>query len=639
MVFGIPFSKLEKKCWDYSQKIMRRGTSILRKGYRKQVLSEKEIADFRLYAMWADITSSTWAATEGNNFLPFHLGLSRPFDTMFPKKRMNYSLQNTSYATRPSVVTSLLYPGDDAPDFTLIKPDTVYESERYTDNNPFNTERLLTPQVMTERLNALAAYDIVKDSQGRKTAVPKPVIQGDGFENNYVSLSSYRGKKPVLLFLPDPTDAWAWNSHIVEMVDCLHKAYKEEVEFIFVNTTAYDGYMPVYDFIGPVPGKMIAGHPVSMEERARITKMFYMGHPQVSIPSLLDDVGQTTRNSYMDQGGTGSFCLVDIDGKVAYRDFGDIVLIDDKHKADQYDFELHDRMRIRTNALEIKIRELLKNNGKLIPSRKSGAIKGKPGVSLFEARITGIDTDSGEIGNAVGILKVEVPCEEKDAQPDAASSNRVENFYVSTNHPPKPINKPYTIHITEQTRFACVENGEYRILSLDDLSIDQRININCTPDGSESHPHTDSSFTAGIIYDDNLRLFHYERYEKNSIWFSGHITSIDAKKNIVTAVMPKKVAQEMKGYHFWKKEEDRATLLDRTKETVPIVRKWVEGRVPDRTYRFKIDGGTDFFINGSHGSFADLKKGDSISVDYRTIQDGQELIYPDILRVSGKLKT
>ncbi len=107
------------------------------------------------------------------------------------------------------------------------------------------------------------------------------------------------------------------HTHIAERVDCLYKIYRDQVEFLFINITVYDGYMPVYDYFGPAAGRMIADHPVTPAEKARTAKMFYMGHPQVSIPIVLDDMGQSTRNSFMDPGGAGSFCLVDIEGRVA----------------------------------------------------------------------------------------------------------------------------------------------------------------------------------------------------------------------------------------------------------------------------------------------------------------------------------
>ena len=61
---------------------------------------------------------------------------------------------------------------------------------------------------------------------------------------------------------------------------------------------------------------------------------------------------------------------------------------------------------------------------------------------------------------------------------------------------------------------------------------------------------------------------------KRTLWFCGDVKDIDLKKRIVTVIMPQDLTREMKGYFFWKEAKGRATLVDRTKETVPIVEKW-----------------------------------------------------------------
>jgi len=242
-VLGRPLDPVEGKCWDYCQRVMREGAALLRKTYLTQKLDRQEIDQLRLYAMWADITSSTWASTEGNSFLPFHLGLSRPFDSRFPKREMSYGLSLSTFEDRPTVVLGLLEPGDIAPDFTLVKMQAVLESKYYSDTNPFHTTILLQPLVMSEILNALSGYRVTQDPSGRQVAIPTPDRTSIKGEENYVSLGNFLGKKPVLLMIADPTDSWAWNTHIAERVDCLHKVYGELVEFLFINITVYDSYI------------------------------------------------------------------------------------------------------------------------------------------------------------------------------------------------------------------------------------------------------------------------------------------------------------------------------------------------------------------------------------------------------------
>jgi hypothetical protein len=49
--------------------------------------------------------------------------------------------------------------------------------------------------------------------------------------------------------------------------------------------------------------------------------MFYMALPHCTVPYLLDDLAQRTRNAYRDQGGGAYFVLIDLDGRVAYADY------------------------------------------------------------------------------------------------------------------------------------------------------------------------------------------------------------------------------------------------------------------------------------------------------------------------------
>jgi hypothetical protein len=616
-VLGQPFGPLEEKCWDYCQRTMREGAALLRKTYLTQKLDRQEIDQLRLYAMWADITSSTWASTEGNSFLPFHLGLSRPFDSRFPKKEMSYGLSLTTFEDRPTVVLGLLEPGDIAPDFTLVNMEAVLESKDYSDINPFHTTVLLQPLVMSEILNALSGYRAAQDPSGRQVAIPisdRTSVKG---EKNYVSLGNFRGRKPVLLMIADPTDSWAWNTHIAERVDCLHKIYGDLVEFLFINITVYDGYMPVYDYFGQDKGRMIADHPVTLEERARTAKMFYMGHPQVSIPILLDDMGQTTRNSYMDPGGEGSFCLVDAEGKVAYRE----LRLEGKNlQAPRAAFELPQLMDMRVNALEAEIRALLKNNGRRVATRGDVEIQGKPKSFILGVRIVDIDRQARTITLKRSAGRNEEP-----------SPDPIEDFYVSTNYPVDTEDGFFTVRVSEQTRIARIRNAEYQVTSFDDLSIGDRVNVECGP--------TDETEGSDIciakhIYDDSLRIYHINRYEKDSIWFCGVIREIDLEERIVTVIMPQDLTREMKGYFFWKEAEDRATLVDRTLETVPIVGKWVEGSEAQRTYRFVVDIAVDLFLNGQRSRLDELHVGDRAAVEYRTVQDSQAVIYPGTFRAS-----
>lgn len=606
------FTNTEQQIWDYSHKIMHTGNALLKKIYRTQMISGKEINQLRLYAMWADITSSTWAYTESNNFLPFHIGLTRPFHDATEK--MVYSLSGS-----PAKEKYGFEKGEQAPDFNLFTMESVLKSPSYSDFNPFETAKLLKPLVMFEILNALAGYELKEDESGNETLVPKSHSVNEAEKEGLVRLSSFRGKKPVLLILADPTDAWAWHFHLAEQVDGLHKVYGDQVEFLLIYVTVRDGYMPVYDFFSPQKAKMVARHPLTMEERARTAKMFYMGHPQITIPCLLDDMGQTTRNKYMDLGGSASMYLVDINGKIAYRD----MTMNDRKDELPIDNDLPCLISIRINALEKAIRRLIANEGKELAGYGKDNILVKPKNLITDGQIIKIDHQLKQIKLKRLVSKPE----------ELSPQDSIEAYYISTNYPYEPDDKIYTVQVNEQTRIASIRDGRFLHLTFNDLIVGQKINVESKELFSDDESLV---YSARYLFDDNLRAFHKHRFEKESIWFYGEIIEIDIGHRMVTVKMPGSATNEMKGYSFWKEAGERASLIDRTKMTVPIVNKWVEGTGAERTYRFVIDDAVDIYYNGEPANIEKFELGDKAVIEFFGVQDGQSELYPDVFRVSTK---
>ncbi|MCD6287007.1 MAG: hypothetical protein J7M39_13950 [Anaerolineae bacterium] len=60
----------------------------------------------------------------------------------------------------------------------------------------------------------------------------------------------------------------------------------------------------------------------------------------------------------------------------------------------------------------------------------------------------------------------------------------------------------------------------------------------------------------------------------------------------------------------------------------------MEGSEAQRTYRFVVDVAVDIFLNGQKSSLDELHVGDRAAVEYRTVQESQEVIYPDTFRAS-----
>ncbi|MCK4746396.1 MAG: hypothetical protein KAT15_05145, partial [Bacteroidales bacterium] len=349
---------------------------------------------------------------------------------------------------------------------------------------------------MFEILNALAGYELEEDQTGNEIVVPKSHSVNEGEVEGLVRLSSYRGKKPVLLILADPTDAWAWHFHLAEQVDGLHKVYGDQVEFLLIYVTVRDGYMPVYDYFGPQKIKMVARHPLTMEERARTAKMFYMGYPQITIPCLLDDMGQTTRNKYMDLGGSASMYLVDINGKIAYRD---MTMNDRRQELPCTGSELPCFMPIRINALEKAIRGLIANEGKEVAGSGKESILVKPKNLITDGQIIEIDHQLKQIKLKRLVSKPK----------EMSAQDSIEAYYISTNYPYEPDDHTYLVQINDQTRIAAIRDGKFMHLTFDDLNVGQRINTECREDISAGE---NLVYSARYLFDNNLRAFHKYRF-------------------------------------------------------------------------------------------------------------------------------
>jgi len=266
------------------------GQKALTKGYLGQGLSEADLEALRLYAIWIDIRLT------GNGLLPNHLGLTQTFPRGAPP------------------------PGTPAPEATLLRSEAPLRSAQYSDENPANPADLLRPSVVTEFLLLMQGYEPDPAAPDRRVR-SRPVVFPDARPDEIVRLSSFRGKKPVLLVFADPTDVWAWHWKLAPALEPLHQAYRQHIEFFFVATTVHDTHMPVCDFLGAQPGRHDAVHPLTLEQRARVCKMFQMYLPHSTVPYLLDDMAQRTRDAYRDQGGGAYFVLIDANGVVAHADY------------------------------------------------------------------------------------------------------------------------------------------------------------------------------------------------------------------------------------------------------------------------------------------------------------------------------
>jgi len=318
----------EQKIADYAKAVEKAGRETLVEGYRRQKLTAADIDTLRDYAMFVD------ARCTGNGVLPCHLGVTRS----------RYGGQG------------FRMPGEAAPDFALARMEAFLDTLAYSDANPREPVDILTPLAVKEFLQVMSGLEL-RDGQ----VVPKPYEIVPGLEEQYVRLSDYRGRKPVLMVFINATDPWAWHGRIAPMFEPLKQALGGRAAVYFISTTIHDTRMRSMDFIGPEAGQSAYVHETAMEHRARICKMFYMGWPDCTTDYLLDDMAQHFRNEWMDQGGGAYIVLVDRAGTIAYADYHQNIPPHWGPNAVNFPYEF---LTIRMNHLESRLASFFANGSR-----------------------------------------------------------------------------------------------------------------------------------------------------------------------------------------------------------------------------------------------------------------------------------
>lgn len=126
---------------------------------------------------------------------------------------------------------------------------------------------------------------------GSKDAYEAPEFELPDIEGGSVSLAQYRGKRPVLLYF---WATWCPSCRAVkpDLIKLRERTKEEELEILAINVGSGD----------------------SLDKLKRYQKK----HPLPAIKVLYDNNGRVTQH-YSVQ-GIPLFVLVDIDGKVTYRD-------------------------------------------------------------------------------------------------------------------------------------------------------------------------------------------------------------------------------------------------------------------------------------------------------------------------------
>jgi len=197
----------------YREHICNHGRQLLLQGCSGQGLSPKDMADLRLYAM---------------DYCQIH--------PMPPSILPGY---HGWMAADPISDSQAAGVGTTAPDFSLPTMEEILARPTYSDQNPFDEMNLFRPGILTWPLDIMDGYEAAPD--GAFAIQAKPY---DHSFTNPVTLSSFRGRKPILLMFEDATDTWDWSGTVAAMLEPLYQVVKDRCGMFLIHTTVGDQIMP-----------------------------------------------------------------------------------------------------------------------------------------------------------------------------------------------------------------------------------------------------------------------------------------------------------------------------------------------------------------------------------------------------------
>jgi peroxiredoxin len=128
-----------------------------------------------------------------------------------------------------------------------------------------------------------------------------------------VKLSSFRGKKPVVLIFGSYT--WPPFRAQSEILERQYKQYKDRSEWfiVYIRESHPAGK---WEFVANVEAGISVNQPNTIEERAAVANTCVL-ILDLSIPAIIDDMDDTVRAAY--RGMPDRLYIVDKEGKIAYR--------------------------------------------------------------------------------------------------------------------------------------------------------------------------------------------------------------------------------------------------------------------------------------------------------------------------------
>ena len=361
----------------------------------------------------------------------------------------------------------------------------------------------------------------------------------------------------------DASDTWCWSGEVVPLLGPLYEAVHDKAEIFLIHTTVHDQVMPgcVNNVMAPDSRAL---HPTSLEVRARMAKMCYMTYPTLSVPYLLDDLGEHVLNAYQADGGASSSFLVDIAGTVAFsqwqqpENFGYMWL--DSQADNPYSLPArHQRV---MNLIECNLNAVLAAGGVWKKGTKPIVPDWHMSPMAQSVALTGVDAAKGQI--------------------TVMDRNKA----------------PLTIAVDTQSRI--MQGKDHKGMA--DLQVGQTVSIyyQKNPGGSGWLAQL---ITIGGPMDDY--------WYPEASWVPAVVTSIDLPGNTIHAKVTLRV-QDCKGMAFWQAASpEMITTFGPFAQSIPAVIKAVTSHV-GQVLTIHIDRATEMFLDGMKAQLSDVKVGDRL---------------------------
>jgi len=562
----------------FGRKLLRNGQALLREGYQQDSLNLSEeqqelLWAYRLYAECRILHAPCW---------PWELGIHE-----FANQTGDY------YPTGKETGTWCWWPMEHA-----------MKSPAYTDAPPADYFRIIQKHSVDEFYQMFAGYEKMETADGRIRVKGKTQKQEEGM----VCLAQERGQKPVLLILADAMDCfWARASAVFEHI---YQVYGEHLACYWVNIDVGDFLIAgdsTSNFFKPWQGKELPGHAVSLEDRARTAKKLYMTHPHLTFPCLLDDLGDTTANRFLETGGSSAAVLIDKNGALAWQGHHNWEHFANncppqRGLCEQFPW---------ANELELEIRALLKNNGLYDPDHP-----------VFPANNSHFATPDKKIPEEMYLLHSRITNIEAD---HLTVMGRVSTFTVIMKSPSDKewFNDPHEMKLNTPPGIPILRQGV--AIPREELRVGDVIG------GGGYSKEKDGSWTASEIR--FVETGNTTDTPRKKIGDTYLLARLLENEGTLLRVQPMLPEEKMRGLRFCREAGDRLALTGRAAANLQALEHLLQRK--DETLAVRLHPDCLFVRNGTACDVSELQKNDILYVWYNHGDANQPVIDAALIRASN----